>query len=285
MPAHRHAPSLDHENSCSECQRYLIIKFAIGGQSAGHFYIQCNKCKFFYAFPRRDAPPTVAHVPPPPNYVLPSLARPASQSSSRHSTPSSSQASRPLQVLGKRKSSDGSLCAATSQRCGRKASPTCAYSRCKTHCIVEKTGCLAVGHQREWLTDRQRQKHRVYAPSRRTPTPPPPPSLHLPSLSPHSNHVLNTATRLYELPSIPLQRDTMADFLQNDAYHEHMDDLAQDEELRQLLGSPALSTSAVTNEERDEANLALGIALSKCHAEAASTLAMLSSSACYPRRR
>ncbi|KAJ7828808.1 hypothetical protein B0H13DRAFT_2372944 [Mycena leptocephala] len=53
-------PSLNHDNSCPMCNAYLIIKFAAGGQSVGHRYINCHKCRFFHAFPHRDAPPAFA---------------------------------------------------------------------------------------------------------------------------------------------------------------------------------------------------------------------------------
>ncbi|KAF7372417.1 hypothetical protein MVEN_00102900 [Mycena venus] len=97
-------------------------------------------------------------------------------------------------------------------------------------------------------------------------------------LSPHQARPLHRHSPLRSPYNSPPARPC-GQFLQNDAHHEQMDDLVQDEELRQLLGSPALSTSAMTDEERDEANLALGIALSKrSHGEVASALATLSSS-------
>ncbi|KAJ7432816.1 hypothetical protein B0H11DRAFT_2260072 [Mycena galericulata] len=247
-------PSLDHENACPKCQAYLVIKFAAGGQNASHFYINCHLCRYFYAFPTRDEPPTVAYIGAHPNWA------PATS----NQTATSGDAPTPAQ-------SRADKCVSSS--CGRKAPAACVYSRCKTHCVVEKRGCLAAGHQPERLTARQRAKHR-------TDTPPPssqarslrpssqarplPPSsqVRLSSLPPQLQECLDEAVaaftppRVYHLPVNNVEKN-----LEDDARREEEEDRDQDIQLRLLT-----DVTPLTAEERaavDEANMQLAIALSK----------------------
>ncbi|KAJ7112412.1 hypothetical protein C8R43DRAFT_1138889 [Mycena crocata] len=63
--------SLDHENCCPKCKAYRVIEFAAGGQNAGHYFIRCIPCKFFYPFALRPTPPSAPHMTPPANWVPP----------------------------------------------------------------------------------------------------------------------------------------------------------------------------------------------------------------------
>ncbi|KAJ7090837.1 hypothetical protein B0H15DRAFT_948601 [Mycena belliarum] len=218
--------SLDSENACPSCGAYLSIKFALGGQSAGHYYIRCHDCRFFHAFPRRIDPPTVAHVCPPLGLNVPTS----------NSSPIMAQPSQP-----KKRASNGLHCVANG--CGRKASPACAHTRCKTHCIIDKAGCLAVGHQAERLTSRQqaKQKHitrRLSAPqavstSRSSPAPRRP----LPPLSPRTNSIIqNDILPLFALPITPAaEPQLLEEYLRRDAAREEARDQAQDVQLRRIM--------------------------------------------------
>ncbi|KAJ7044273.1 hypothetical protein C8F04DRAFT_1174713 [Mycena alexandri] len=117
-------PSLDRDNS-STCNAYLPIKFALGGQHADHHYINCHGCPF----PKRDRPPTVAHVASPKNYQAPTVLASKSVSASSKTLGSSPMQSNSAAIeLG-----------CVHNPCGRKATSACAYTRCKTHWILDKS--------------------------------------------------------------------------------------------------------------------------------------------------
>ncbi|KAJ6600498.1 hypothetical protein DFH09DRAFT_1070291 [Mycena vulgaris] len=281
-------PSLDAENACPTCGAYLIIKFAAGGQCAGHYYITCHTCKFHFPFPKRDGPPTVDYIPPV-NGWYPS-AHVERQATKR---PRASAAPRRPNTASTTEFNESKArCVETG--CGRMAAPSCQYTRCKTHCIINKQGCLAVGHQPERLTARQASRHgapreRVpNAPTLSLPTPAATPSsssLRLHSLSPRTLDIISAINPLTTLPPPHLWLDPIEEGLHRDAELEEAQDVAQDEQLRRILMSPAPDTSPVTPEE--EANIALAIqaSLRPGSATPASTQAASSMAASSSRLR
>ncbi|KAK7035118.1 hypothetical protein R3P38DRAFT_3312214 [Favolaschia claudopus] len=260
------AHSLDHENSCPCCHKYLFIKFAATGQNAGHHYINCPPpCKYFYPFPRRDTPPTVAHQSPPPGYVPPPVARPMASAPMSRSFSTTTA---------------GSPC--RSQSCGKKASPACPNSRFKSHCIVDSGGCTTPGHQPERLTARQQQKLSravpASAPTSRPTTlvassssrPAPVPPTSLPSSStgswlPGFDSMGGFFGSHLDLPAPPPNQLQLQ--LERDAEAERAKDLAQDKEL-EILSDPHIPLTEEELKSIEDARLAIAMAASKRSFEA-----------------
>ncbi|KAJ6456274.1 hypothetical protein C8R47DRAFT_1082468 [Mycena vitilis] len=263
--------SLDRDNSCPRCSAYLIIKYALTGINIDHYYIGCGPCRFFHPFPKRDAPPTVRHIPPHPGHI-PSAALTAAKKA-------------PTKAI-QAGTTEGKC---VNQACGRNAPPACPHQRCKTHCIVEKDGCLAVGHQLGCLTARHASKFKASQASTSFPTPAQrcprphsssiptpaqfrprsssPPPLRLPSPSPPrrlSAQMLDILDHASSFTSFapPTRFTSMERSLILDAEQEEYDDLLQDQELSQYLRSPTFSNDdSPSSQEQEE--LALAVKLSR----------------------
>lgn len=146
---------------------------------------------------------------------------------------------------------------------------SCAYTRCKTHCIIDKQGCTATGHQPERLTSRQRDK--LLQPPRQDT-----PRTRFPTLSPNSLSIIHDAIAPFTLPPIHQRLDPIEQGLIQDAEREEAEDLAQDEvfvaqdeEFRRLM----LPEFSFTPEQlaEEEAKISLAIRLSKETAAAVAT--------------
>ncbi|KAJ7874369.1 hypothetical protein B0H14DRAFT_3554527 [Mycena olivaceomarginata] len=149
------------------------------------------------------------------------------------------------------------------QDCHRKVSPACSHSRCKTHCIVDKGGCLAVGHQATHLTTRQAAKNHPRAAAKSRPSSSP---IRPPISSPHSLS-----------PTITPRPSATQQGLIYDPQLEEMQDLIQDEGLRQYFDPQPPPIEPMTAQEEQE--LELEMRLSKATYEARSSSTSSSSSA------
>ncbi|KAJ7205321.1 hypothetical protein C8J57DRAFT_1734698 [Mycena rebaudengoi] len=240
-------PSLDAENHCPTCKAYLIIKFAAGGQSSGHRYIQCISCRYFYSFPLRDAPPTVSYVPAPPGWSAPTTLERRVSTSRK---PKASPLPKPVPLP------------CVNSRCTKNATSACPHQLCKLDCVLDKDGCTLPTHTPEHLTENQRKKYAAIVLRRPSSTPhapsPQQPRLHLSperrvfrSLSPFSLNILDDAARFVRLPRLP--PTNMLEIQPQREAQETDEDALQDEELAYL------STDI---EAINAHNLSIGLALS-----------------------
>ncbi|KAJ7872142.1 hypothetical protein B0H14DRAFT_2570391 [Mycena olivaceomarginata] len=228
-------PSLNHDNTCPSCWAYLIIKFAAGGYaiSAGTFH----------EFPLRDALPTVAHIPPHPNWTPPASISRAPHPSAANERHSSTGPNKPD-------------CAR--QDCHRKVSPACSHSR--------------------WgLPSRWASSHPSHnSPGRETP------STRCGQTSPKFfPHSPPTSSSHSLSPTITPRPSATQQGLIYDPQLEEMQDLIQDEELRQYFGPQPLPIEPMTAQEEQELKLAMRLSKATYKAQSSSTS---SSSSAGPSR-
>ncbi|KAJ7599187.1 hypothetical protein C8J56DRAFT_1040085 [Mycena floridula] len=66
MAPPRNYAIIGNDNSCPHCHCHCAIQYSEGGIHAGHHFLRCLRCRWFYAFTRRDSELAIAQgwVPP-----------------------------------------------------------------------------------------------------------------------------------------------------------------------------------------------------------------------------